>query len=213
MHVSIGLLTYRRPDFLKTTLHTLKKTTYPHTLTILDNASKDEETSKILATARAHVEVVDNPLFVGTAMNRLVASCQEYNPDLIVLTADDYAYVEDWLEKLVNWWKEAPHDIAITSMNWEPLYPWNSVQDTVTYGGQKGLIRSNIPGSSWSFRADMWPEIGPLQHITGGEDLSVCTKLRTKLYKLAALDLSQHIGERESAWGNNSWKMARPLEF
>jgi hypothetical protein len=57
-----------------------------------------------------------------------------------------------------------------------------------------------------------WRQIvGPLADQTGGEDLAVCRDLQARGYKLAALDLTDHIGERESAWGNRSWERAQPL--
>ena len=75
----------------------------------------------------------------------------------------------------------------------------------------KELCKS-LPGSSWSFPARHWRQIvGPLEDRTGGEDLAVCQGLLATGYRLAALDLTEHIGERESAWGNRSWERAQPL--
>lgn len=212
MKVAVGLLTVGRPWLLKTTLYTLRKTAYAFKLVVMDNGSLDEETSRHIAAARPDTYMRRDCLPVGEAQNELVNVCLSYQPDLIVLTADDYEYENDWLDKLVAWWEEAPADVAITSMNWEPVYPWNTHTDTLVYGKQRGLVRNTVPGSSWSFKADMWGEIGPLQPTTGGEDGEACRRLRDKGRLLCALDLSVHTGERQSAWGNNSWKIARPLE-
>jgi hypothetical protein len=58
----------------------------------------------------------------------------------------------------------------------------------------------------------MRDEIGPLEHTTGGEDGAACRKLRENGYRLAALDLAEHIGEEQSAWGNMSYRRAKPLD-
>jgi hypothetical protein len=55
--------------------------------------------------------------------------------------------------------------------------------------------------------------IGPIADKTGGEDHEVNQKLRANGFRLAALDLTDHIGERESAWGNQSWTVAKPLTY
>jgi hypothetical protein len=55
--------------------------------------------------------------------------------------------------------------------------------------------------------------IMPIDERTGGEDLSVCKRLRDHGYKLAALDLAIHIGEQASAWGNDSWRYAKPFDY
>lgn len=212
MNVAVGLLTVARPWLLKTTLHTLRKTVHPFRLCVMDNGSMDEQTQELIVQARPDHRVYRNAVPVGQAWNELVSMCMAWAPDLIVLTADDYQYIDDWLDRLVAWWEEAPPDVAITSMNWEPMYPWNGIVERVTYGKQNGLIRQTVPGSSWSFRSSMWAQIGPLEPVTGGEDGQACRKLTAAGFRLAALDLSDHIGERQSAWGNNSWKIGKPLD-
>jgi len=129
-----------------------------------------------------------------------------------VFSADDYKYKPGWAARLLAFWQAAPSWVGLASLNWEPVYPWNAVLDDLTIGGERTLLRATVPGSSWSFRASAWRNIfGPLADQTGGEDLTVCRDLQAKGYKLAALDLTEHIGERESAWGNQSWQRAEPL--
>jgi len=45
-----------------------------------------------------------------------------------------------------------------------------------------------------------------------GEDAEILERLQAQGFKLGALDLAVHIGERQSAWGNQSWTIARPLD-
>ena len=132
--------------------------------------------------------------------------------DIIVCTADDYDFVPGWLARLAAYWQVAPPEVAIASLNWEPMYPWNTITERQNVGGERVLIRATVPGSSWSFRRDDWPAIGPVADQTGGEDLAVCHKMHEHGRLLAALNLTAHTGERESAWGNQSWQWAKPLE-
>jgi hypothetical protein len=87
------------------------------------------------------------------------------------------------------------------------------VLEKLNVGGQQVLIRKTLPGSSWSFRAGDWHMIGPIEATTGGEDMKVARKLHEHGRRLAALDLTIHTGEMESAWGNQSWRQAEPLEI
>jgi hypothetical protein len=45
-----------------------------------------------------------------------------------------------------------------------------------------------------------------------GEDLAVCQKLVSQGYYLAQVELGDHVGEEVSAWGNQSHKIARPVD-
>lgn len=207
MKVSIALLTYNRLDMLRLTLSSIVSEDYPHKLHILDGGSTDG--------SREFVRGMDGfcggPGTVGALMNQVIESALQDDPDLVVFSADDYVYRNNWLAYLVNFWKAAPPEIVIASANWEPSYPWNAVTASPSIGGLSVLIRDSVPGSSWTFRASEWPLIGPLADKTGGEDLEVCKRLTDSGRKLAALNLSEHIGEKHSAWGNESWRIAKPL--
>jgi hypothetical protein len=148
---------------------------------------------------------------VGHGMNLAITAALAYDPDIVLFTADDYEYKPDWQERLLAFWSEAPEDVKLVTCNLEPEYTWNTVLGTVDAGGQRALVRASVPGSNWSFRARDWPLIGPVREITGGEDLEVCAWLQRDGYRLCALDLTEHIGEQQSAWGNQSWRIARPL--
>lgn len=135
-------------------------------------------------------------------------------PDVVVFSADDYVYHQNWVSRLMQFWVAASPQVGLATLNWEPQYPWNTVLRAATVGHQQALFRASVPGSSWSFRGTSWRTLfGPLEDKTGGEDLTVCNQLMAAGFELAALDLSIHAGERESAWGNQSWKRAVPLEF
>lgn len=210
MTVAVGVLTFNRFHLLRRTLESIEGAGYPFDLELVDGGSADP-------AQRAFVLGCDgvclNIPTVGESMNVVIGRCLEHDPDVIVFSADDYAYRPGWLRRLMAFWMAAPADIALATLNWEPSYAWNQVSEVLDVGGETALIRASAPGSSWSFRAADWSLIGPVGHRTGGEDLDICGWLLAHDYRLAALDLSEHIGERESAWGNQSWTVAQPLEL
>jgi glycosyltransferase involved in cell wall biosynthesis len=211
VRVAVAILTYNRFDFLTRTLASLRRSGHPFALHLLDGGSTDPlQREFVLANGGRLAQIAS----VGESVNVAVGWALESKPDLVLFTADDYEYHPGWLASLVRFWEAAPPDVAIVSCNLEPEYDWNTVTDVIDAGGMRALVRNSVPGSNWSFRTAMWPQIGPLEAKTGGEDLEVCRHLRAAGYRLAALDLCKHIGEGAglSAWGNESWRDACPLD-
>ena len=217
MKVSVGLLTYNRQHLLKTTLASIRNTHIPFWLTVMDNGSDDEAATKkvsrnTIPDRTTYLRTAGIP--VGTAWNTMTNVIRDtQKPDLFVLSADDYAYKAAWLGRLISAWDAAPDNCAIISCNWEPEYPWNSITSREKWGGQEVLVRATVPGSHWTFRHNMLEKIFPLLEKTGGEDLEALRRLSAQGYIFGALDLTEHIGEKESSWGNQSWKQAKPLKL
>lgn len=207
--VSVAVLTYNRLAYLRRTLESLDGTPGPWTLDIVDNGSGDGTAEYV--RERGGYCNADGNHTVGHGMNLAIGLALARKPDIVLFSADDYEYRPGWLERLVAFWRAAPPDIAIASLNLEPAYSWNAVTGLVEYGGVRGITRTSLGGSQWSLRSADWSRIGPIREATGGEDLEICRRLIGQGYRLAALDLSVHAGERESAWGNQSWTYARPL--
>ena len=211
MRVAVGLLTFNRFHLLQRTLRTLQdRADYPFDLVLVDGGSESQAQRDYVQAAGG--ECLSIPT-VGASMNVVIDRCLRLEPDLVVFTADDYDFKDAWLRNLVAFWRTAPSDVALCCLNWEPRYKWNTVLEKLNVGGQQVLIRQTLPGSSWSFRSSDWQLIGPIEAKTGGEDLTVARRLQENGRRLAALDLTIHTGERESAWGNHSWKQAKPLEI
>lgn len=208
--VAVAILTWNRKDLFKRTLRSLKNTEYPYALSIVDNGSTDG-TERIVRSLGGYLNTTGNHT-AGYGMNLAITRALMCKPDIVVFTADDYEYRSGWLETLVNFWKHAPDSVILVTCNLEPVYGWNTVRGMVEYGGVRALVRDSVPGSNWSFRARDWPLIGPLQEKTGGEDLAVCARLRERGYSLCALDLAEHIGEKQSSWGNRSYLFGQPLD-
>lgn len=209
MKIAVSVMTYNRLDLFKLTLRSLLAAPDAFALSVVDGGSQDVAQRDLVSLFR-HYQAPSR-ISIGASMNLAAGLALAGTPDIVVISADDYDYRPSWLSALRAFWSDAPRDIVLASLNWEPSYPWNQVEQDLVIGYQRVLIRASIPGSSWSFRASDWPMIGPVADKTGGEDHEVNQRLRAAGYRLAALDLSYHIGEKHSAWGNTSWTIAQPL--
>jgi glycosyltransferase involved in cell wall biosynthesis len=210
--ICVAVLTFNRFHFLRQTLASMDAHPgYPFKRVLVDGGSSDDQ-QRAWVAHQPNSYVFENRVTVGYSMNTALDMAAATGASVIVFSADDYLYKPRWAARLLAFWQAAPSWVGLASLNWEPVYPWNTVLEDLVIGGERTLIRATLPGSSWSFPARHWRTlIGPLADQTGGEDLTVCRDLQARGYKLAALDLSEHIGERESAWGNRSWERAEPL--
>ena len=216
MKLAVAVLTYNRQELFLRTLHSIQEGlcqawAIEHDLTVVDNGSTDG-TAELVRGLEGGYANVDGNRTVGHGMNLAITRALASKPDLVLFTADDYEYKPGWASKLARFWWWAPPEVALVCCNLEPDYDWNRPHQVVASAGILGLARESLPGSNWCFRASEWPLIGPLAETTGGEDLAVCRRLRRPGRLLCALDLSEHIGERQSAWGNGSWRYARLLD-
>lgn len=210
LKIAIALLAYNRLGLLRRTVASIETAGYPYTLHAVDNGSTDGSAEYVAALGGVCNR--DGNHTVGHGMNLAIGQALAAGPDWVLFTADDYEYTPGWLARLVPFLSEAPDTLKLICLNLEPVYPWNRITGTVQAGGLRGLLRQSIPGSNWLLRTADWPLIGPLAETTGGEDLAVCRRLLEMQYDLAALDLCAHSGERCSAWGNQSWCLAAPLD-
>lgn len=210
LKVVVALLTYNRMSMLVRTLGSLKYPDHPYIPVIVDNGSTDGS-AELVKEIGGVLNRSDNHT-TGRGMNIAITEAMKHEPDIILFTADDFEYRKGYVRRLVEFWQNAPEDVIMASCYLEPLWDWNKIIKVDTAGNQRYAIRESIPGSNWSFRASDVSKIFPVSEQTGGEDLAVCNRLRRQRYKLAALDLVDHIGEEQSAWGNESWKYATPLD-
>ncbi len=219
MKMAAAVLTYNalstgRLDDLRRTMQSLVYEA--DSLVLFDGGSNDGSIDALVKAQYPLSYITDGTAIVrttvGKATNIAVGLALAKQPDVVLFSADDMEYTANWRRRLESFWKAAPPDVALCSLHLEPDYPWNQPEGVVDAGGERALVRASIPGSCWSFRADMWQHIGPLPDKTSGEDLETCNKLRGMGFRLCALDLAEHIGEQRSAWGNQSWRYAKPLD-
>lgn len=214
MRVSIGLLTWNvfasgRDQMLLGTLRTIRDAGHPYTLHVVTNGSNDG-TENVVRELGGIVDDTNSAIWFG--VKTAFEACLNDGADLVVFSADDLEYQPGWLARLVNFWQHAPDDVKLATCFLEDCWQWNEITGSAQIGGEQCLFRNSVPGASWSFRAADWPIIGPLPEQSPGEDLIVAQKLVSQGYRLAALDLCDHIGEKSSAWGNESWRYAVPLD-
>jgi len=144
----------------------------------------------------------------------------KYNPkadDIILLSADDYEYLSGWRSRLSAFLHDAPVDIALVSCELEPLFPWNAPKEVIEHGGVRALVRETVPGANWAFRWRSWNAVRTMM-LTAHDadslryDMNTCGLLYGDGYRIAALNLADHVGKLDSTNGNMSFQVnARPL--
>ena len=136
------------------------------------------------------------------------------DPDIVVFSDDDMEWKEGAEQKLIALWSQAPADLAIVSGLLEPDWHWNTPRETLTLAHTNVLVRDSCPGAAWTFRAPDWGIIK--KHIVKdfGYDHKACVALRKDGYRVAQIDLAEHIGWGFSTHGNeaNQAVDSRPLD-
>lgn len=199
MKVAVAVLSYNRLDLFERTVASLYRTKCPFNLVLYDNGSSDGTERRVAALGGTCNSTANHT--IGHGVRSAVELALGHEPDLLVLSADDYEYHEDWLERLVRFWEEAPRNVAICTLSIEPAYHWTPVLAVHSIGGQVVLQRRTVPGANWSFRAALWSEIGAA--IPDGShkyDHQVCARLNGAGRWLCALPLAEHIGEKRRSW-------------
>ena len=198
-----------REQMFQDTLLSLTNGGRPVEVIVITNGSTDG-TQDVVRRLGGIVDDTDSRIWYG--MQRGIDEAVARGADLILFTADDIVYAPGWADKLAAFWQDAPEEVKLCSLILEPVYPWNTIRGTVEAGGLRALLRDSVGGCSWSFRASDWPIIGPLPQVMPGEDLIVSRRLIEQGYYLAQVELGEHVGEKVSAWLNESWKYAQPLD-
>lgn len=205
MKVSCALLTWNqfrtgRHDLFKSTLYSLRSG-FPYSLDVLTNGSTDRTDLEVL-TLGGTVDNTNSACWYG--MQRCIELALSHEPDIVVFSADDITYHPGWHERLIDFWQHAPDDIKLVSLFIEEGWPWNTVREARDVGSERVLIRDSCPGASWSFRASDAHLVLPIPQQSPGEDHLVNQRIKDAGYVLGQLDLAEHSGARQSAWGNKS---------
>ncbi len=199
--ISAAVLTWNPAEhsrmlLLADTIHSLREA---DRLTLIDNGSK-------LPVSFPDIEIVRNDTWnttsgygTWTAMRSAAAV-----DGICVVSDDDMWWRPGWAGRLTEWWKNAPSDLLLTGCHLEPEYPWNTIENS----GAGWLHRASTGAASWSFRSTDLARIRELVTpiaITrqGVWDVPVCNAIRAAGFKIAQLDLAEHVGE-QSTWGNGT---------
>ena len=211
MKVAVAVLSYNRLALWKRTIASLKQTYNPFDLVLYDNGSTDG-TAEQVAELGGICNRTNNHK-IGHGFRECAKWALEYEPDLILLSADDYEYRQGWLERLVAFWTAAPSAVALCSCDIAPVYRWNAVLGAETYGGQLALFRATLAGDNWSFRSQLWPMVDPMIPAYSHKyDKNVCRLLRAQGRTTCELDLATHIGVGHRTWTKEPVAVGRPVD-
>lgn len=216
--LSVAMLTWNmfkthRDLLFRESLASINRAGVPYEVTLVTNGSTDK-TSELVQSMGGIVDDARSEMWWGMERAIVEASNKCDSPDDVILfTADDIVYDDDWGVQLLDFWAEPPEDTGIASLFLEDCREWNEV---IGYGeserGVRWIERASTPGSCWSFPLRNLMHILPVGHTSPGEDLVVCERLREKGLRMFQLDLADHAGETRSAWGNKSHTHATPLD-
>jgi hypothetical protein len=137
---------------------------------------------------------------IGDSFKAAVLATDKPQAEIILFSGDDYEYVHDWRERIANFWRYAPEDVAICSGHVEALRYWNGILWGGKIGQQHVFERIAVPGACWSFRASLWPVLEPLVPDAHQYDKQVCYRLRDLGYRIYAMPLAEHIGVGRRLW-------------
>jgi len=211
MKVAVAVLSYNRLGLWTRTLDSLKRTDYPFEMVLYDNGSTDGTAEKVAALGGI-CNQTDNH-WIGHGFRECTRLALEHEPDLILLSGDDYEYKEGWLEKLVAFWEAAPADVALCSCHIYEVFRWNAILGAETFGQQRALRRQTLAGDNWSFRSALWSEIEMLIPDDGHKyDKDVSRTLTRRGCKLYELDLATHIGAGHRIWTHAPVAVGKPVD-
>lgn len=216
MKIAVGILTHNvlstlRSELLGRTLASIRKAFPSASVLLLDNNSQDGSKEHVLQLGGVH-HCDGN----GTpGMGRLaIANALPRDADIVVFSDDDMEWKGGAEDKVRNIWSQAPSDLIIVSGLLEPVWHWNTPRETLTLAHTNVLVRDSCPGAAWTFRAADWGIIK--RHVVKdfGYDHKACVALRGAGYRVAQIDLADHIGWGYSTHGNeaDTHLDARPLD-
>lgn len=209
MKVLAAILTYRphatgRLTMLADTFDSL--TAEADAVWVVDNGSGPDEVAAITDTLGVQPFTHDGPIHTcghGTNLQaRVLAGAARFD-DICVLSDDDMAWRPGWRDALVRWWNRAPSAYILAGCHLEPEFAWNAITGTIN----GALVRESTGAASWTYRAQSHAHIFPIpEKLQGTGDVPACQRLRAVDWRIAQLDLADHVGT-ESTWGNRTVEM------
>lgn len=211
--VTVIMTTYNRKKLFEETVNSLHSANL-FRLVVIENHSSDgtyelakEMRDKGLITDLLQPEQ-KLPMLYQTQLIGIDHVLKNSLPDLLLLTADDFLYKSEWLSSLIEWYSEAPENVAYCSLYKEPEWWWNATYSTLKSSGQTAYVRRTVPGACWAMRLEDWKFIEPnfrkFAH-DGQLDVNMCEWVYKNNKICCALDLAEHIGKHESLYGNISY--------
>lgn len=216
MNLAVCVLTFNvyqlgRLDEFRTTLRSLAAPGVP--VFLIDNGSTDE-TADLVRRLGGWRNPGPN-LTIGAGMNAAVGAALGAKPDVVVFSNDDMRWHDGWADQVRVVWADAPEDIALCGGLIErKTWSWNTPEAAFNIGGVRVLQRKTVPAGAWTFRAQLWPDIGPIPDQDNcWTDVPTSLKLTQNGYRIVCADWADHLCYDRSAWGNHSWDSGEPLDL
>ena len=215
MKIAVGILTHNvmstlRQGLLESTLSSVENAFPSADRVLMDNNSTDGSTEHVMSLGGFGFRQ-DNGK-PGTGRLGMMPHLLKFDPDIIVFSDDDMLWKSGTENKLLDLWSQAPPDLAIVSGLLEPVWHWNTPRETLTLAHTNVLVRDSCPGAAWTFRAPDWGIIKKHMVKDFGYDHKACVALGKEGYRVAQIDLADHIGWGYSTHGNEADKTGRPLD-
>ena len=228
MRFHVGVLTYNaltslRWSLVEQTVASLQRAFPGSVPVVFDNGSEDgseELVRQLLGCDRIIRPCLDGNRTPGRGRNelmRVLCDRGDLSKDIVVLSDDDVRWSDGAELTLSKFWTEAPGDLMILSGLLEPDWPWNKPVGLIECGGVKALERESAPAAAWTFRMRDWIWFfGPLKESLDGdgEDFEACKRIRARGFRVAQIDLAEHLGEGYSQIGNDKARQmaGQPLD-
>ena len=205
---------YNRKKLFEETVCSLHSANASFRLVVIENYSTDG-TIELAREMRDKGIITDLlqpekklPMLYQTQLVGIDYVLRDSKPDILLLTADDFAFKPEWFNTLISWYSEAPPNVAFCSLYKEPDWWWNAIYSTLKSDGHKAFVRRTVPGANWAMRLEDWKFIEPKfrEWVHDGQlDVNMCEWVYKNNKICCALDLAEHIGKFDSLYGNISY--------
>jgi hypothetical protein len=231
MHTVVGVTTHNpvasmRLDLLERTVRSIEQAFPTAVLCLLSNGSTDgsEEVIKEICgelwnltfkhgssgwDGYGYEEHTWSP---GAGRSRLLAFMRfslRKRSAVFVWSDDDMQWRKGSQEVFERFWKcntfaNPPSNIVVVSGLLEPVWHWNTPRETVAQHGVQVLVRDSVPGAAFSFIDHCMVPPRGRDEETFGYDHKICKRLIKNGYRVAQIDLAEHIGWGRSTHGNSA---------
>jgi len=143
MKVAIGLITYKRPNGLKTVLESICRLRVPSEVdlhVIIVSNEQSQETQEIVRNCEnTHTDIhfhydVEETVGIPFARNKTVTCAMGIKADALIYIDDDEICPKDWLTTMISFWQDHKDKADIFTGPVRPIFPndapnWAKVSD------------------------------------------------------------------------------------
>lgn len=196
--IPISILCFNRPEYLYRMLRSLRNTNRGYELLLVDNASSDRRTLKLLASLNfpARVSMFPQSVPIGSAKNWAIDYMLENYPEAQYQYSfdSDMLFKRDCLTEAVeemNKLIEAGYNMGILGLFRHPDHKF--LRDI----NGKIIENQDSPGNGWLLRVEMLPKGLRFNPVSSGSDSSFVKKVKKAGYEVFTFreSVMKHIGK------------------